>query len=535
MTGSAKIARFIAAVLCVWTLHSMPGQCAAPRDALKYLQFNHESRFTLREHDIPTPSYTDAYTGSWTLDWKPPPIVLPQVGALGYKFHYRQIYTDNLDKIAKTGRDSRIDHYKVNLNLQKMKPLTLTYFYDRSDTFQNGFKKNSSTIQSTNIGIPIPNFPKLDYGSTSTITSYAIGPVINSATEANTTSYKAQFRRNVGPLGQEYNYQYMVKSGTAGAPKSGFSQFNGYRQFNFAGFGKLQFDYRYAETNKIQGTSNDLSNTNWYSVTLNNSLGKLPLDYNFSLSSSVSSLPNSDSSTEIKSISLNYKPPVPEGKQLSINFKKQMREDFPSNSRHTSEDLTSLQWRFRTNPRTQGGLRYSQTLKTDVLARVFTNKNENMSGNLSYSIPGNQGEMNASLGHLSVTNPSSKRSKDSIMLNNTFKLGQFANMTFFYSQFYDGSIEPRSDSTLSGFHYKLSRKNGISLDARWQQNMSRATELSKSSVQNLALHFRYQPSTFLSYAFLVNQNGTADTMNFNKSNHTYQSKNEIEFKVRYTF
>lgn len=539
MTGSAKIARFIAAVVFSSVMLAEQAHSAAPRDALKYLQFTHTSSIKIIENDK-GPTFGDNYRGNWNFDWKPPGIKIPGMGSLLVKLHYNQGLTDNLDKIAGTSRDSRNDYYKVDLSSNGLKHLFISYTFDRTDSFENKQGRNSSSSKITTIGFSPPGFPSLIYNNSLITQTGARGEILTSGSETSKTTYQAFFKRNVGAFGQEYTYKYEVNSSSTGVSDNALTKFSGYRQIKFDKLGTILMSYDFSELDsyKAAGSVKETIANNTYVLSWDSKLEPVPLNYNFSFTSDHSSGPNFNRNSERKLIKLTYRPPMPTGKDLVISFDKQMSEyyELANTSRQTAEETTNLRWRFNTNPRTSGEIRYRQTLNTDIKAQQFTLKKEAVSGRLAYQIPGGQGSLDASLEHSTTASPGDRTDTDFINLQNRFKLGKSAMVSLFYSQRYDGVGLPRRDTSTSGISYKLQdQRTGITLDARWKQRMAIPKEFSKDTTQNVSVHFTYNTHANIRYEFLVNEGNTSDTMSFRPNSRDYQSKNEVVFKVTYAF
>lgn len=549
MTGPAKFAWIIATA---WLFSSYAGsvRAAAPRDAIKHLSFQYQSTLGIRENDSDqNPEYSENFTSTFSMSWRPPAVRLPSGPSITTSVFFNKSLNDSAQRLISQQIDSVNDHFKVDLKLAKLNYLSASYLFERNDSARSGRSFNSSTTKVTNIGFTPPGFLSLAYFNKVNSVNGSTSSSITSASESEQTHFAADYKQDIGDYGQQYFYQYQInisrnKLQSGSDRDTSNSLFSGSRQIGLKQAGTLQIGYNYREINEqsLLGEQNKKTDDNKLDVILSNSLNALPLNYNFKISNQYRSNPNDNSSyRELKSVSFTYKSPAPPGKSLSVVYRRELIDSDSATARiptsETTDDNTTIQWNFQANPRTNGSFSFLQQLSTDRLLSEITRKSETVRGNLGYQIPGQRGNLSADFSQLTYASPrsDSKSVTNSINLNNHLRLGQGAQVSFFLSQHYSGEETGRNDTTSTGVSYELFKRAGLSLRTQWKQILQVRSERDKNNAQEFNVYLAYDTPARWRYEFMLLPTGTRDISNLRPNSQTYNSKNEIQFKVSYSF
>ncbi len=536
---------------------SVAAQAAGPRDAVKTLpRITHTSDYRITESDNPdSQSYEDSYYDTWDVNWQPQPISLP-VGEIGIQLHYIKRLSDRLFRQEGTSSDSRSDQYNFVVRLDRANFVKGHYAIEEVDTANGSYPSSSAasfqayTRKEAFLTWNPPQFPSISAGHAVTTTSSYTGTERNHSSEGEWTQIKLNYNHDLGLARQQVQYlgeltrTYTFYPSRAG--KSVAKQvWDADRTMPLGNIGNLNLGAHLEENNSREET--DATGTKvmaaQYSIGLDGNVATFPLSYSVGYLANSQSIQNTSSyDRSQRRITLNFNPPVPEGRSAGLSYNN-VYDEYSDAYNDRGVMRQQLSWSFSPNRRVASNIGYELATTVDRLAHVGTQEDETISGSLSYNIPGNRGSFSStfSQGIQRVPTEDARNTRNSVNLSTSFRLGNSANMTLFYTENHSDNhtrylvVPAITDNITSGVRYHISPGGGLSLDAKWQQFYQlNLPSTKKTATQNIELVFNWQTAANWNYSLKVASNDTS-VQPGNATGSTYRTGDEIQALITYSF
>jgi hypothetical protein len=538
-------------------LVSIPVAAANPRDAVKTLpRVSHTSDFRITESDnASNQTYEDAYYDTWDINWQPQPIALP-TGRLSIEARYIKRLGDRLLRHTGTSDDSRQDQYNFTVRLEQAGYLKSHFAIEEIDTRSASFPSGSPasfltrTRKEAFLTWTPPGLPSISAGHAITTTANYSGTARNHSDEWEWTQIQLNYQHNLGLAAQEVQYLgeltrsynfYPARTSTSNSKQV----WDASRQMPLGNIGNLRLG-AHLEENHRREESEPLGtdvNVAQYNLGLDGQVASFPLSYSIGYLSSSQSINNTSASDRTqRRFSLNFIPPVPEGKRAGLSYSS-VYDEYSDTYRDTGIQTQSLNWSFQPNPRVSSSIGYEISTNVDRLAKVGTEENENLTGALSYAIPGDRGSYSSSITQSIQRKPEedSRAITSSVNLATDFRLGSNTRVTLFYNQSNQDNrlsylaVPATSDYLRSGINYQISPAPGISLNAKWQQHyrLNLPSER-KTATQSIELTFNWQTAANWNYSLRVASNDES-TRPGGATGNSYQTGDEIQALITYSF
>jgi hypothetical protein len=536
---------------------SVPVLAASPRDAVKTLpRVSHTSDFHLTTSDSENShSYEDTYTDTWDLNWQPRPLDLP-VGRVSLELHYLKQLGDRLQRSQGASADTRLDQYNFTVRLEQAGFFKGHFAIEEVDTRSGSYPTDSPpsfsarTRKEAYLAWAPPGFPSMAAIHSVTTTANYAGTVRNHSDEVEWTQLQLNYLQNsalasqqlqyLGELTHSYNF-YPARTGTSNSKQI----WDATRQMPLGGIGSLQVGAHLEENHRRQDTEADSTdiNTAQCSLGLNGNVASFPLNYDIGYLSSSQSINNENSNERSqRRLTLTFSPPVPAGKRAGLSYSN-VYDEYSDTYRDTSIETQRLNWNFSPNQRVSSSLGYELNTTVDRLLHMGTEENETVSGALSYTVPGNRGSFASSATQNIQRKPDedSRVITNSVNLSSNIQLGQKAAVTLFYTQSYSDNRQnylatpATADYLLSGVNYQINPGQGVSLNAKWQQQyrLNLPSER-KSATQTIEVTFNWQTPANWNYALKIR--GTDDsTVPGGTTGTTYEAGDEVQALITYSF
>lgn len=561
MQGLRRMA-WLAMVVCAGILAQMTAASAAPRDAIRKLPSITTTTRWITQNDN-----EELFIANWDVGWNSGDI---KAGAFNTRldFNYRLSLQDRQDANGGFTSNIREDNWRFRLDLNRRGYLSGWYQFEHnensSDRFPSEGARNMNLRSSKQFYLELSpeKLPRFTVTARENSNVNYNGFNINRTNDDIYWKGYSEIKGRTARGGYEVQiHNESLQSKYQNGNEFGGSNNNkfhvvGNRDMEIGRMGRLQMQVNYTEDsgrNQNQERQNTITDLK-YAIGFNGDITNYPMGYRFQFNSRHwGNLANASNRSTERIMQLNFRPPMPEGRDMNIIYD-DIVQDFDNENNDTASTRQTLRTSFRINPRTTADLIYNLHHDFNNLEGKMTQDNSSIEAKLDYTMPGGRSRHHLGMLQQQSTGPDRVDSREytKYTYRTNASIGRQANMSMEISQAYNDAYSAASltstptDNLQTRFTYDLTGPMAgpaggqYNISAVWSRNLlRREVSFQKNDQHQLNLNLSYATNAQWRYELYLQSNYGWTYNGFTGGpedlTDRYSNSDRIEAKVTHTF